>query len=468
MFNDIHYTYGGYDMLQMEILQNIRKYFDESDISLIKRITCLKRLREVIKQQEHEVINALYQDIGKPEFEAFASEIAPIYHEIDLYIKNLTKWVKPQNISTPLSLFYSKSHIQRVPLGCVLIIAPWNYPFNLAMSPLIGAIAAGNCVVLKPSEISTHTSIIIEEIIKAVFEENHVLTVLGDGAVVVPNLINAQIFNHVFFTGSTVVGQIVASLCAKYLIPYTLELGGKSPAIIDDKVNLKVAIRRLVWGKFFNAGQTCIAPDYVLVHNDIKPKFICELEHAINNLKLYEDDNFAKIINSRQFIRLKSYLKMGEVLIGGKLDESKCKIYPTVIGELSLDSEIMQNEIFGPILPIISYDTTDELINIVRRNRYPLAMYIFSNDSKFTGYLVKKIEAGAVGINSCLYHFVNSNLPFGGVMRSGIGQYHGKYTFDLFTHPKSIVKTSIFPDLWLRYPPYTKIKNKLLRLINNI
>lgn len=449
-----------------EQLNGLRQYFDANEITLSERLQSLANLKAKIKFYESEILEALYQDLAKPQFESFASEIAPIYHEIDFYIKKLSKLMKPQRVATPISLFYSKSYILKVPLGCVLIIAPWNYPFNLAIAPLIGAIAAGNCVVVKPSEISRHVSLIIEKIITEVFVKEHVTIVQGDGAVIVPKLINSAIFNHVFFTGSIPIGREVARLCANLLIPYTLELGGKSPVIVDKSANLKIAAKRIIWGKFFNCGQTCISPDYALVDKSILDDFIIEIKYAIEDLKLSSNNNIAKIINQRQFERLVNYIDNSEVLIGGGYDRLSLRIQPTVIMETGIGSEIMQNEIFGPILPIISYTSISDVVSQIRKNRYPLAMYIFSNDGEVTNYLSKTIECGAVGVNSCLYHFVNSNLPFGGVMQSGFGQYHGKYSFDLFTHAKAVVKTSIFPDLSLRYPPYTDFKYKILRLIS--
>lgn len=450
-----------------QLLQQQRKYFDSgATLSSQFRIQQLRKLYSVIKAHETDILYALRQDLGKPETEAYVGEIGPIYNEIDLSCKNLAKWIRPHKVKSPLNQFYSKSYIQRVALGCVLIIAPWNYPFQLLISPLIGAIAAGNCVMLKPSELSINTARILEIIIKEAFNEEYIAIQNGDGAVIVTQLIELGSFNHVLFTGSTAVGRIIAKQCAEKLIPYTLELGGKSPAVIDSSANLEIAARRVVWGKFFNTGQTCIAPDYLLIDSQVYSRFIELLQSSIIKFGLNILENNGKIINKRQFERLTNYLTDAQIVTGGKYDEQQLKIEPTLLLNPCMDSKVMTDEIFGPILPIITYTGKTELINTIRHHRYPLSMYIFSEDKVFYQELIEQIECGGVGINTCLYHFANKDLPFGGVMTSGNGQYHGKFSFDLFSHPKAVVKTFTWPDITIKYPPYNKLKLSLIKMLS--
>lgn len=448
-------------------LQIQREYFDSGMTHSYQfRIAQLKCLEKSIKTHESDLAQALNKDLGKNEFEIYAGEISAVYAEIKQACKNLRCWMKPKKVRSPLNLFYSKSSIERVPLGQVLIIAPWNYPLLLLFSPLVGAIASGNCVVLKPSELAPNVAEVMATIIKDAFNAEYIYLINGDGAQIVPELIEKGSFNHVIFTGSTKIGTIIAKQCAAKLIPYTLELGGKSPTIIDKSADLNVAAKRIIWGKFLNSGQTCIAPDYLLVDKQIYQKFILLLKETIIKFGINNLENNASIVNKREFERLIGYCRDGEVVSGGKYDESKLKIEPTLLINPDLDSPVMHTEIFGPLLPILTYNDTQELISIIRKNRYPLAMYLYSTDNNFCQNLIKRIECGGVGINTNLYQFVNKDLPFGGVMTSGFGYYHGKHSFELLTHPKAIVKTTNWPDLNLKYPPYTKWKIKLLRLIS--
>ena len=447
-------------------LEQQREFFDSGithDLNFRKKQ--LLQLKAAIQKYETQILEALHRDLGKSEFEAYSSEIGLAYKEIDYAYKNLQKWVKEKKVPSPLTIFYSRSSIVRVPLGCVLIIAPWNYPFQLLISPMIGAIAAGNCITLKPSEISSDTTKVITAMVNEFFAENYIWIAEGDGAVVVPELIERGSFNHVFFTGSIVVGQQIASLCAKRLIPYTLELGGKSPAIVDKSANLQVTAKRLIWGKLFNCGQTCIAPDYVLIEADIYADFVKELINAAKELGADNFNHTGKIINNRQFERLIAYLQHGKIVFGGINDIEELKLGLTIIENPDFDSALMHEEIFGPILPLVKYNSYNELIEIVNINRYPLAVYLFSNDSELRGKIIHQVESGATGINNCLYHFVNHNLPFGGVMYSGNGHYHGKFSFEVFSHPKSVIRSSNFPDFSMKYPPYGKLKLKLLKLL---
>jgi aldehyde dehydrogenase (NAD+) len=453
--------------LYKQQLDQLRNFFDSgSTLSLDFRLKQLKCLKQAILNHHDELYQALSHDLAKLEFESFASEVGVVLHEIDYTIKHLAKWLKPTAVSSPLNIFYSQSKITQVPLGCVLIIAPWNYPVQLLLAPLIGAIAAGNCVALKASEISTHVDQVLGKLIRSSFKAEYITIFSGDGAVIVPELINNGSFNHVFFTGSTKVGQTIAKLCAERLIPYTLELGGKSPAVIDASANLAVAAKRLVWGKMFNTGQTCIAPDYALIHQDIYSEFIELVQQSARNFAVDQTKNLGKIITINHYQQLNNYIKDNKVLFGGECDPKLNKIGFTILDNPELTSKVMQQEIFGPILPVIKYNNDKELLAIIRKNRYPLALYIFTTNYKWANSLLKQVESGAAGVNNCLYHFVNLQLPFGGVMTSGSGAYHGKYSFTVFSHAKAVVKTTNFPDLSIKYPPYTPLKLKLLKFFS--
>jgi aldehyde dehydrogenase (NAD+) len=427
------------------------------------RYKALLNLRNTIKYYEKEIINALKQDLNKPEFETYTSEISVVYTEIKYTLKNLKAWMAKKKVKTPLNLFYSKSYIIKEPLGLILIISPWNYPLQLALVPLIGAIASGNVVMIKPSEFTPCINKVISKIIEKSFMIGHVSLVEGDGSKVVPDLINSNKFEHVFFTGSTVIGKKIANLCSNNLIPYTLELGGKNPTIISKNCDLEVSAKRIVWAKFFNAGQTCIAPDYILVEESIKNKFINLLKHYIDQFYTKIED-FPKIIHQNRFNNLISFLKEVNIIYGGKYNENNLFIEPTLVEIDDINVKLMQEEIFGPILPIISYQQEHEIYDIIAKNPYPLALYIFSKDKIFIQKIINNIKFGGGCINTALFHFVNSNLPFGGIRYSGIGYYHAKHTFDIFSHFKSIVDMSTKIDVSIKYPRYTTLKLKLLKL----
>jgi aldehyde dehydrogenase (NAD+) len=427
------------------------------------RVSQLEKLRLALQDHEEDLMLALHQDLNKPSIEAYASEIGIIYSEISYIKKHLKSWMKPQKVKSPLALFYSKSYIYSVPLGMVLIIAPWNYPVQLLLSPLIGAIAGGNCAVVKPSEYTPNVSKVLQKIINQAFNSNYVLLVEGDGAVIVPELIKQNNFDHVFFTGSTMVGRSIASLCASKLIPYTLELGGKSPAIIDSNINLSVACKRLAWTKFYNAGQTCVAPDYVLVDASIKDAFITELKSTLK--KFYPANNISRIINKNRFDKLVNYLDTANIIHGGEFDEELLYIAPTLVDSPDMHDALMRDEVFGPILPILSYSSWDELCSIIGQNPNPLSLYVFSENDEFANKIINNIPFGGGGVNIALLHLVSENLPFGGVRQSGQGHYHGKFSFDTFTHKKAIVKMSTHFDAFFKYPPYTKFKSWLLRTV---
>ncbi len=453
----------------LNVLKGQRSYFKSGATRTYDfRKKALKDLRESIKTHEQELLDALHQDLHKPAFEGFLSDIGTIYQELEHTLSHLKEWMRTEHVGTPLSLQVAHSEIRREPLGVVLIIAPWNYPFQLVIEPLIGAIAAGNCALVKPSEEAPHTAAITKKIIAAVFAPEHVSVVEGDGSKVVPALVEAFRFDHLFFTGSTVVGKKIAAMAAPELIPVTLELGGKSPAIIDREVDLKVATKRIAWGKFFNAGQTCIAPDHVLVHESRKEEFLSLLKKTL--LDFYGDDpqrsaHFGRIINDKQFGKLKGYLVQGSTVVGGQHDAGERYIAPTVLTDVTYNDSVMQEEIFGPILPVLTWRTKEEVVDHVERNPFPLSTYIFSSNKENIAYFTERIAFGGGCVNHTLLHFGNPELSFGGVGTSGMGRYHGKHSFALFSNHKGIVSGSTLIDHGLQYPPYSKLKERIVRWV---
>ncbi len=443
-------------------LSGMRSYYESGETLPYEfRKKQLLAFRNAIKKYEHAISEALYTDLRKSPEEAYATETGLLLGEISRTLKNLHKWMKPKKVSTDLLNFPSDSTIYHEPLGVVLIIAPWNYPLQLLLIPLVGSIAGGNCAVIKPSELAPATSALIRRIISEIFSGNYIKVVEGEGAQIIPDMVNDFRFDHIFYTGSTHVGKIIYQLAAKNLIPVTLELGGKSPCIVEPDANIKVAARRISLGKFANAGQTCIAPDYVLVHNKVKNDLVKELKSTLQ--KFYSDDasisyDYGKIINENRFDKLLGYLKEGKILHGGKHDRESLFIEPSIVDEVKPEDKIMQEEIFGPILPILSYNSTDEAMQIVKKNYQPLALYLFTTNKKTENEWMKKISFGGGCINNTLWHFANSNLPFGGIGNSGTGAYHGKFSFNTFTHAKPVLKTPSWPDPSLRYPP---MKGKL-------
>jgi len=446
-----------------------RNYFDSGATRGNKfRKEQLRKLKKGIKKYESEILEALSNDMHKPAFEAFVSEIGFMYEEIDHLIEHLDEYMTPEKLSTPLALQPSVSKLYSEPLGVVLIIGPWNYPFQLLIAPLAGAIAAGNCAIIKPSDNTRLMAAVIEKMITEIFDFNYISVVQGPGAMVGPALIEKFRFDHIFFTGSAPVGKQIMRMASEHLTPVTLELGGKSPVIVDKSANLNISAKRLVWAKFFNAGQTCVCPDYLLVHEDIKDDFVAKMKHYI--LKFWGENplqskDLTHIINDKRFNILIRYLNGINILHGGKSDASNRCIEPTLVDNIPENHPLMTEEIFGPILPIITYQNLNEIIPIIRKNRYPLACYIFTNSKKNEKIIIENIEFGGGSINNALIHLANPELPFGGVGFSGMGNYHGKYSFDVFSHKKSIVKTKNFIDPALRYPPYTINKEKWARLL---
>ena len=443
----------------MEQLEKMRAYFESGATQSYQfRKAQLQKLKSAVVAHEEEIYAALQKDLRKSKEESYVTENGFFLAEINNTIKKLEGWMKHENVGTNLLNFPSKSFIISEPLGVVFIIAPWNYPFQLLMTPLIGAIAAGNCVVMKPSELAPATEAIMKKIIESVFDKNYVLYVEGDGATIVPQLMNNFIFDHIFYTGSTVVGKIIYELAAKNLVPVTLELGGKSPCIVEADVDIKLTAKRIAMPKFSNAGQMCVAPDYVLVHESIKDTLVAEMKSTL--IQFFGEDAqqsgfYGRIINERQFNRLEKYLNNGKVLHGGKTDKADLYFAPTLLEITDIDDAVMQDEIFGPILPIIVFKTTEEAIAIIKQHKNPLAMYIFTKNSAKEKQWLHAVAFGGGCVNNASYHLTNHNLPFGGRGTSGTGSYHGKYSFNTFSHKKSIMKTYTWLDLFVKYPPFT-------------
>jgi len=440
-----------------EQLSGIRSFYNSGAArSFAFRKEQLKDLKKTLLRYEEEIYAALHADLGKSKEESYATEFGLIIAEINHTLKNLDNWMRPQTVGTTLVNLPSSSKVYRDSLGVVLIIAPWNYPLQLLLIPLVGAIAGGNCAALKPSELAPATAAITEKIIAETFPPNYVKVFNGDGATLVPQLMTEFRFDHVFYTGSTMVGKIIYKMAAEKLIPVTLELGGKSPGIVESDADLKVAARRLVLGKFINTGQTCIAPDYLLVHTSVKEGLINNIIHAIK--KFYGSDtgnsyDYGRIINERRFDKLVSYLPTGNILYGGRHDRNKLWIEPTLLDKVSMDSPLMTEEIFGPLLPIITFETTEKAVNIVEQNPEPLAFYVFTSNSKKEKDWVERIHFGGGCINNTAWHFANKEFPFGGVGNSGLGAYHGKHSFNTFTREKPVMKTPTWFDPSFKYPP---------------
>lgn len=431
-----------------------------------RKETLTKLLDEIIKR-ENEIIDALHFDFKKPAFEAVLTETGFVISELKETIKNLKSWSKPRRVFPSLLNFPSKDYIYKEPYGKVLIISPWNYPFQLALCPLISAFAAGNQVVLKPSELTPKTSEIITKIIEKVFHKNQVSVI--EGGIAVSQQLLSERWDYIFFTGSVAVGKIVAKAAAENLTPVTLELGGKNPCVIDETANLKLAAKRIVWGKFMNAGQTCIAPDYILIQKDMKSHFVDYLKKEITKAYGKNPSNspdFARIINMKNCQRLISLIDSEKVIFGGQTDLKNCYIAPTLIEETSLESELMKDEIFGPILPILTYEKESEIEAIISKYEKPLAFYIFTENRVFSKQMIQKYSFGGGCVNDTMVHFSNKRLPFGGVGHSGIGAYHGIMSFDTFSHKKSILKKSNLLDLPFRYAPYKGKLSTIKKLLN--
>ncbi|WP_420921792.1 aldehyde dehydrogenase, partial [Clostridium tertium] len=432
------------------------------------RINNLKKLKNLIKENEQDIMDALYKDLRKSNFESYATEIGIVYDELNLHIKNLRKWSKREKRKSPIVHFPAKSYIYKDPYGVTLIIGPFNYPFQLVIAPLIGAISAGNCAIIKPSESTQNIALLLEKIINENFKENYIRVVnpLG-GKDTVSYLLDLK-FDYIFFTGSVRVGKIIMEKASKNLIPVTLELGGKSPCIVDNSAKLGLAAKRIVWGKFLNAGQTCVAPDYILVQKDIKEKLLKELKKELllqfgSDIKSSSD--FPRIVNKHSLLRLKNYLNDGEIYFGGSVDEKDLYLEPTILTNIKENSLIMEEEIFGPILPILEYSSLDEALTYVINKDKPLALYYFSEDSSSIEKVLNSTTSGGVTINDTIIHVASSYLPFGGVGPSGMGAYHGKASFDVFTHKKSVIKRGTFIEFPIKFAPYNNKINLLKKVM---
>ncbi|MDD9784354.1 aldehyde dehydrogenase [Priestia megaterium] len=407
------------------------------------RIETLKKLRELVVRHEDDILKAVKADLNKPEMEAKRAEVGLVLSEIDFAVENLAEWAAPKEVETPSTHAGAKSYIYQDPYGLALVIAPWNYPFQLAVSPVVGAIAAGNCVVLKPSELTPHTSSLLAKMFNENFPEEY-LTVV-EGEVETSTALLKENFDYIFFTGSTMVGKIVAEAAAKHLTPVTLELGGKSPTIVHEDANIEEAAKRIARGKFANAGQTCVAPDYILVQRNVKDELLANLKQVVTNT--YGEDvsqnlDFPHVVSEKHFDRLNSFLTNGDIVFGGKTDRSRLFIEPTVLDNISWEDNVMQDEIFGPILPVIVYDEISEVIEAIVKRPKPLALYLFSEDEAVQNRILNSVSFGGGSINDTINHMTSHYLPFGGVGDSGMGAYHGKASFDTFSHAKSILKRS--------------------------
>lgn len=449
-----------------EIISKQRTFFRTGETLDLKfRLKQLKKLYQVIQKYEAEIFDALYQDFKKSTFEAFGTEVALIQEEIKYFLKKLPKLMRPEKVKSTLVSLPAKSYIYREPYGNSLIIGPWNYPIQLIFEPLVGAIAAGNCVVLKPSELAANTSALVKKMVSEIYDESYVAVI--EGGVDVTQALLAEKHDHILFTGSVKVGKIVYEAAAKNLTPCILELGGKSPCIVDSDADIDLAARRIVWGKFVNGGQTCVAPDYLLLHKSIKKSLLEKLVFYIK--KQYGEDpksspDFPRIINERNFNRLSPFLDKGKTVIGGDSDAKEKYIAPTVLDDISWDDPVMQDEIFGPILPAMEFEDLNTALNEIKDRPKPLALYYFSTNKKKQEKVLKEVGFGGGCINDTLFQFGNSAIPVGGVGNSGIGKYHGKDSFYAFSNSKGIVKKSNWLDIPLRYPPYAG-KLKLVRLI---
>lgn len=452
----------------MEKLQNIisdqRAFFNTQLTKNIEfRKEQLTKLYNIVSSNEKQILDALYSDFKKSTFEGYATEIGLVLSEIKYHIKNLKKWHSPVRKKGNLLDFYSSATLIAEPYGQVLIIAPWNYPFQLAITPLIGAISAGNTAIIKPSEIAPATFKIITKIISETFPENYIYCAEG-GRAVAEELLRLK-FNFIFFTGSENVGRKVMQAAALNLCPICLELGGKSPCIIDKTANIDLSCKRIVWGKFLNAGQTCVAPDYILVDKHISNEVKICLKKYIQvfyGSNPYNSKDFARIINDNHYQRIKSLINPEKVYFGGELNENERYIAPTILENIDFKDKIMQEEIFGPVLPIIEYSDPEEFIEILKNGNVPLSLYVFSKNKGFINKMLSEIEAGNVNVNDTVMQFANKNIPFGGKGNSGMGSYHGKQSFDCFSHFKAVNKKTILFDLPFRYPPYSLNKYNLI------
>lgn len=445
------------------LVEKQRSYFRTGATKDIRfRMHALNQLREGIKANEQKLMEALKLDLNKSEFEAYSSEIGIVLEEIRFTLKHLRTWAKPKKVKTAMTHIGSTGYIYPQPYGVALIIAPWNYPFQLAIAPLVGAIAAGNCSILKPSELTPRTSEVLQQLISDLFPEEYIAVV--QGGVETSQALLDEKFDYIFFTGSVPVGKIMMEAASKTLTPVTLELGGKSPCIVHEDANIKLAAKRIAWGKFMNAGQTCVAPDYVYLHHQIRDEFLESFKLAIQELygaHPLDNPDYTRIVSAKHFERLQSFLNNGTTVLGGQVNKEALTIEPTVLTEVTWEDPVMQDEIFGPILPVLEYEHLADVIEGVHHHPNPLALYLFSESKTTQEEVLDQVSFGGGCINDTVYHIVSPYLPFGGVGSSGIGSYHGKGSFDTFSHKKSVLKQTTRFDIPLRYP---NLKNGLEKI----
>ena len=452
-----------------KILEKQRVFFKSGKTLDIKfRISYLKKLKDVIKKRENDIKNVLHKDLGKSSFESYMCEIGLTLSEINYFIKNLKKLSKEKKVKTPLTNFYSKSLIKFVPRGNTLIISPWNYPFLLSIEPLVDSLSAGNTVILKPSAYSPNTSGIVKEITDEIFPEDYIKTITG-GREENKNLLSLN-FDFVFFTGSKNVGREVLRKCAENLTPAVLELGGKSPCIVDKTADIKLSAKRIVFGKFLNCGQTCVAPDYICCDKEIKDELLKEIKYQIKaqfGENPLQNEDYGKIISKKHFSRIINLIDKNKVIFGGEFLSESLKIEPTIMDNVNWEDGIMKEEIFGPVLPVLDYENLDDVINIINSHSHPLALYIFSENKSNIAKTLAGCRFGGGCVNDVVVHLAGNEMPFGGFKESGMGVYHGKFGFETFSHQRSILDKKNWIDLNIRYQPYKKIYEKLVKLILN-
>jgi aldehyde dehydrogenase (NAD+) len=447
------------------ILENQRKFFATGRTNDIDfRLDTLKKLRTLIIQHDQDIKDALWKDFHKPECEVISSEIQFVLKEMNLVIRNLRSWAKPKRVRTPIVHLIARSLIIPQPYGQVLVLSPWNFPFQLAMIPAMSALAAGNCVVLKASQQVPEIAAVMQKIISH-FPDELIAMIQGDHSIS-EHLLNYK-FDYIFFTGSHQIGRYVGGKAAENLTPFSLELGGKSPCVVAADARLDFAVKRIAWGKFYNAGQTCVCPDYLLIDKKIKERF---LELITKEIRSFYGENpehspdFPRVINAASAARLASLMKTGQIVTGGITDPESRYVAPTIIKDINPDDPIMQEEIFGPVLPVIDFENFEEIYGIIERNPKPLAAYIFTQNIKGAHKFLERVRSGSAAINDTVIQFASPYLPFGGVGRSGTGRYHGKKSFETFSNMRSIMVKSNLIDLFLRYPPYNKLKEKAFKL----
>lgn len=450
----------------LEIIEKQRRFFSSgATLDVNYRIDTLKMLQHALKTQESAIAQAIHADLGKSPEESYMCETGIVLAEINYMLKHIRRFSKEQTVVTPLAQFASRSYKKPMPYGVTLIMSPWNYPFMLSLDPLVDAIAAGNTVVLKPSAYSPATSRLLARMLSELFPQEYIAVI--EGGREANGYLLDQKFDYIFFTGSKSVGQLVLEKASRYLTPVTLELGGKSPCIVDKSAKLELAARRIVFGKFLNCGQTCVAPDYILCHSSIKDRFVECIRQEI--LRQYGDDYrsnplYGKMISKRHFDRAAGLIDPCKVVHGGHFDADTCKIEPTVMDGISWEDAVMQEEIFGPIMPILTYDSLDEVIQTVNSHDTPLALYVYAEDKKVIRTVTSRCSFGGGCVNDCIIHLATSNMGFGGMGESGVGAYHGKIGFDTFTHYKSIVDKKTWIDLPMRYQPYTELSNRMIHM----